>query len=360
MKLEEIFENLTQEKLDKYFDDKDIKVELLSHPKMSAQNWLSLPGIIWTYNEDIRNYKDVLENARYNKYAFITPTGFTTELDKENYKNYEEYFIHKLDSKYLPKLKFEESARYEDTLTNVDEIIKINDKPIECYANIDISFLYDLKFNKDNIYNYPGYPYEGTTITLDPFCFRKSYIQCKIPCNDVFYEGLADFFTLDELTCKNVFIKIPIGESFDYNNYRYISLDKASKEDIDLSIEFNNYIIKTICGSENFIDVLNKISLFDGKFTDKEDYISEFAKINNYEEIEDIPDVIWMTLIDDVQFYDSQADYYGFLSTRNGYEITFEENGKNSIRISSKNIKVYRKDNKMVTFSFIDFNNVLI
>lgn len=357
--IEDFFENLTQEKLDNFFLAKNIKVELLSHPKMSKQTWLSLPGILWTDNEDIRNYKDILKEAKDYDYSFITPTGFTIELDKENYDNYEQYFIHKLDSKYLPKLKFEESNRYKDTISNEEEIIKINNKPIECYANIDISFLYDLKFNKDNIYNYPGYPYEGTTVTLDPFKFSyNDYVQCKILCNEVIYEGLADYFTLDKLTCKNIFIKKPIGKNFNYNNYEYISLEEATKEDIEISIKFNKYIVETLHESNNYIDILCKIILFDGKFIDKEDYVYEYAKQNNYEEIMNLPETVWLTLIDDVQFYDSQADYYGFLSTRNGYEITFEENGKNSIQIYSKNIKVYKKNNKMVTFSFVSFNNV--
>lgn len=350
---------MKQDKLNHICKKYGIKGVILQNRTFSFQYFYSLDSVIWFDKITKKSKKFVNKLIRHYSCKIIVGDKYITDGE------FLEYYLEKLKH-YNNKGVFNDwyignGVTFPKYVRNHYQDPKfINNEQGYAYASIKKDFLYHLK---DNSYKCELTPYDddfGTLVDTEFDGFRYGHFHVKILCNEIYDVEYGDCVTYEKLSQENVFIKKRTSSNFDYRDFEWISLKDVTKEDLDDAFVFDEYLCNKVW---NNYKVLNLLRLYDGNvpknIDENSDYVSYYASMNGYEEVE-VPDEICIKLMSDVEFYDAQDDVngYGFLSLHRGREVFFEHH-KDAARISSKNVKVYRKDDKLVTFSFIDFNNCL-
>lgn len=348
---------LTQDRLNQICKKYKIKGIILQKETFDVQHFSRLASIIWFDKLTKKSKKFIDYLIRYYSCDIIIDDHYITEDDKylefylEKLKHYDRRggFLRWTPSDSVPK--YERDYELKETIHNEQGYV---------YAPIKKEFLYRLKDISTYIEPSPLNENFGTFASTEFDLFRyRNHIHVKVLSDTIYdLEGYGDYIILDKLTEENVFIKKPTLEVFDYHYYEWISLKEATKDDLDKALNFDRYLASLS------LEVFNLLKLYDGQvpngIDEKSEYVSHFANLHGYQKVS-VPNVVFAKMMHSVEFYDSQSDYDGFLSIRNGREIFIEEpNDVETVKISSKNIEVYQKDDKLVTFSFIGFNDCLL
>lgn len=347
---------LTQDRLNQICKKYGVKGVILQNDAFDIQHFSGLDPVIW-FNKITKKSKKFIDYiTKWYDYQIIVDDHYITEdgkylefyLEKLKYYDRRGGFLRWSPSDNVPK--YERDYEFKETVHNEQGY---------AYAPIEKHFLLHLKDNSIYIEPSPLNENFGTFASMEfDLLGYRNHFHVKVLCDTIYdAEGYGDYVILNKLTQENIFIKKPTSEVFDYHCYKWISLKEANKDDLYKAFNFDCYLASLS------LKKFNLLKLYDGHvpngIDENSEYVSHFANLHGYIRAS-VPDVVFAKMMHSVEFYDSQYDYYGFLSIRNGREIFIEKpNDVETVKISSKNIEVYQKDDKLVTFSFIKFDDCL-